>query len=173
MKLHEKICYCRKKAGLSQEALAEKIGVSRQAVSKWETGDAVPEIGKLPLLAKTFGVTADWLLSEDEPHTERAPEYQPRASRDWVDRFSDSADRITCRATDFFKRHGWICGILLTAYGIFRFLSTVIPLLSFPSGMIGTATAFGFGSILTGIASTVGGIVLTVVLKKWCKNNRK
>ena len=38
MKLHEKIYYCRKKAGLSQEALAEKIGVSRQAISKWETG---------------------------------------------------------------------------------------------------------------------------------------
>lgn len=38
MKLQEKIYYCRKKSGLSQEALAEKIGVSRQAVSKWETG---------------------------------------------------------------------------------------------------------------------------------------
>ena len=38
MNLAEKILYCRKKAGLSQEALAEKLGVSRQAVSKWETG---------------------------------------------------------------------------------------------------------------------------------------
>lgn len=38
MKLHEKILYCRKRAGLSQEALAESVGVSRQAVSKWETG---------------------------------------------------------------------------------------------------------------------------------------
>lgn len=38
MRLSEKIYYCRKKAGLSQEALAEQIGVSRQAVSKWETG---------------------------------------------------------------------------------------------------------------------------------------
>ena len=38
MKLNEKICYCRRKAGLSQEALAERIGVSRQAISKWETG---------------------------------------------------------------------------------------------------------------------------------------
>ncbi len=38
MKLSEKILYCRKRAGLSQEALAERLGVSRQAVSKWETG---------------------------------------------------------------------------------------------------------------------------------------
>ena len=38
MKLNEKIYQCRRKAGLSQEALAERIGVSRQAISKWETG---------------------------------------------------------------------------------------------------------------------------------------
>ncbi|WP_312461371.1 helix-turn-helix transcriptional regulator, partial [Proteiniclasticum sp.] len=44
MKLNEKIFYLRKKEGYSQEALAEKLGVSRQAVSKWENGDADPEI---------------------------------------------------------------------------------------------------------------------------------
>ncbi|MBQ8554530.1 MAG: helix-turn-helix transcriptional regulator [Clostridia bacterium] len=38
MKLNEKIYHCRKKSGLSQEVLAERIGVSRQAISKWETG---------------------------------------------------------------------------------------------------------------------------------------
>ena len=69
--IYEKIFYCRKKAGLSQEALAEELGVSRQAVSKWETGDAVPEIGKLVSLAKTFDVTTDWLLSEEEPEEEQ------------------------------------------------------------------------------------------------------
>lgn len=62
MKLSEKIYYCRKKAGKSQEALAEELGVSRQAVSKWETGEAEPEIKKLRLLAEVFGVTTDWLL---------------------------------------------------------------------------------------------------------------
>ena len=40
MKLNEKIYDCRRRAGLSQEALAERIGVSRQAISKWETGDS-------------------------------------------------------------------------------------------------------------------------------------
>ncbi len=67
MKLSEKIYYCRKKAGLSQDALAERLDVSRQAISKWENGEAVPETGKLPGLAKVFGMTIDWLLSEEEP----------------------------------------------------------------------------------------------------------
>ncbi|MBQ3127375.1 MAG: helix-turn-helix transcriptional regulator, partial [Clostridia bacterium] len=50
MKLNEKITLCRRRAGLSQESLAELVGVSRQAVSKWECGDAVPEPAKILLL---------------------------------------------------------------------------------------------------------------------------
>ncbi len=73
MKLQEKILYCRKKASLSQEALAEQLGVSRQAVSKWETGEAVPEIGKLLTLANTFEVTTDWLLNDTAPIPEPTP----------------------------------------------------------------------------------------------------
>ena len=41
MNLHEKIYYCRRRAGLSQDALAEAVGVSRQAVSKWELGGSL------------------------------------------------------------------------------------------------------------------------------------
>ena len=69
MKLHEKIYTLRKKQNLSQEALSEKLGVSRQSVSKWETGEATPEVTKLLSLSKIFGVTTDYLLndeSEDE-----------------------------------------------------------------------------------------------------------
>ena len=60
MKLNEKIYDCRKKAGLSQDALAEQIGVSRQAVSKWEIGSAQPDLDNIVALAKVFGVTTDW-----------------------------------------------------------------------------------------------------------------
>lgn len=67
MTLQEKILYCRRRAGLSQEALAEQLGVSRQAISKWENGAAEPEIGKLRALAEAFDVSTDWLLSEDGP----------------------------------------------------------------------------------------------------------
>ena len=72
MKLNEKIYYYRKKAKLSQEELAARVGVSRQAVSKWELGDATPELDKLVALAMAFGVTTDELLSPDEP--EEAPQ---------------------------------------------------------------------------------------------------
>ena len=72
MKLNEKIYYCRRKAGLSQDALSEAVGVSRQAISKWELGDAVPETAKLPALAAALGVSIDWLLSEDGPEEEDA-----------------------------------------------------------------------------------------------------
>lgn len=65
MKLHEKIYELRKKDGLSQEALSEKLGVSRQSVSKWETGEATPEVSKLVSLSKLFGVTTDYLLNDE------------------------------------------------------------------------------------------------------------
>lgn len=77
MKLHEKIYDLRKKQGLSQEALAEQLGVSRQSISKWETGDAVPEVNKLVALSKLFGVTTDYLLcdeiEEPSPPLEETP----------------------------------------------------------------------------------------------------
>lgn len=65
MTLHEKIYELRKKNGLSQEALAESLGVSRQSVSKWETGEATPEVNKLLSLSKLFGVTTDYLLNDE------------------------------------------------------------------------------------------------------------
>lgn len=66
MKLNDKIYKCRKKAGMSQEALADQLGVSRQAISKWELGTALPELDNLLAISKLFGVTTDWLLNDDE-----------------------------------------------------------------------------------------------------------
>lgn len=65
MHLSEKIQLLRKQQGLSQEALADQLGVSRQAVSRWETGSALPDAGNLLQLSRLFGVTADSLLSDD------------------------------------------------------------------------------------------------------------
>ena len=64
MKLNEKIAYYRRDRRLSQEELAGQVGVSRQAVSKWELGEAAPDTGKLLALARALGVTADHLLDE-------------------------------------------------------------------------------------------------------------
>ena len=63
--LSEKIQYLRKEKGYSQEALAEICQVSRQSISKWETGYMVPDIDKLLILSKTFNVSIDILLHDD------------------------------------------------------------------------------------------------------------
>lgn len=118
MNLAGKILYCRKKAGLSQEALAEKLGVSRQAVSKWETGDAVPELSKLVLLAKAFDVTTDWLLSESEPEPEESPEPEippvpetPAQSGNWVESIPGVIGRLI-------RRYGWLYGVYTALAGL-------------------------------------------------------
>lgn len=117
MKLNEKICWCRKHAALSQEELAARLGVSRQSISKWETGEASPEISKLPLLAQAFGVTTDWLLSEDgipeeAPVTETAEQPQTAGSSwpQWV----EDMPRFISRAI---KKYGWLYGVRTAAGG--------------------------------------------------------
>lgn len=78
MKLSNKILNLRKEKGLSQEELAEKIGVSRQAVSRWEGGAAQPDAANLLQLSRLFQVTADYLLDDDRER-EEAPALDPHA----------------------------------------------------------------------------------------------
>jgi Predicted transcriptional regulators len=66
MSLSEKIFELRKSNGMSQEQLAEKIGISRQSVSKWESGDSTPELERLVELSKVFNVSTDYLLLSSE-----------------------------------------------------------------------------------------------------------
>lgn len=65
MKLSEKIIQLRKVNSWSQEDLAEKLDVSRQAISRWENGTALPDANNIFQLSKLFNVTADYLLNED------------------------------------------------------------------------------------------------------------
>ena len=60
--MKERINLLRKKMGLSQEELANKIGVSRQAVSKWESGQSMPDLDKIIALSDLFGVSTDYIL---------------------------------------------------------------------------------------------------------------
>lgn len=72
MILSEKITELRKKNGWSQEELAERLDVSRQAVSKWESAQSVPDLNRVLQLAEVFGVSTDYLLKDDmgEPAAE-------------------------------------------------------------------------------------------------------
>ena len=69
MSFGENLQTIRKKNQLSQEGLAEMLGVSRQAVSKWELGEGYPEVDKLLLLSKKLNISLDRLLAEESPAT--------------------------------------------------------------------------------------------------------
>lgn len=77
MTIGEKIAYLRMTRNISQEALAEKISISRQSVSKWEMNQALPQIDKIMMLCELFGITADELLNDSfsfkkEEYTQKA-----------------------------------------------------------------------------------------------------
>lgn len=73
MKLADKILSLRKQSGLSQEDLAVKLNVSRQAVSRWEVGSAQPDASNVLQLSKLFGVTSDYLLNDDYESDQDVP----------------------------------------------------------------------------------------------------
>lgn len=92
MTIGQRIAQKRKELGLSQEALGERLGVSRQAIYKWESDAALPEIEKLVNLSREFSVSIDWLLGEEdgaqEPR-ELTPE-QLRMVEEIVGRYLDA-----------------------------------------------------------------------------------
>lgn len=65
MILADKIITLRKKSGWSQEELAEKLGISRQSVSKWESGASIPDLDKIIKMSGLFGVSTDYLLKDE------------------------------------------------------------------------------------------------------------
>ena len=83
MTLREKLIVLRDKAGISQMALAHQIGVSRQAVSRWESGDTTPSTDKLKALAKIYDVSLDWLCNDsDKDETTRSEEPKQNAPKE-------------------------------------------------------------------------------------------
>ena len=78
MTFAEKLARLRRRDGLSQEALAEQLGVSRQAVSRWEQGTALPDAAKLLPCARLFRVSVDWLLDDSQGWETQEPAPEPR-----------------------------------------------------------------------------------------------
>ena len=64
MTFGQKLQMLRQRAGMSQDVLAERLGVSRQAVSRWERDETMPDPDKIVVLADLFGVTTDYLLRQ-------------------------------------------------------------------------------------------------------------
>ncbi len=79
MQLSDKIAYLRKKHSMSQEQLADKLDISRQAIYKWEAGMSVPELEKIKRLAEIFEVSFDDLLNDElNPQEKKSPTPTPQ-----------------------------------------------------------------------------------------------
>lgn len=108
MTFGEKLQTLRAREGLSQDALAEALDVSRQAVSKWERDEAMPEAEKIVRISRRFRVTTDYLLLED------APERPVRGSR----------ERLRSLGA-WFRDRGWLLGVPVAVYGVWHLLEFV------------------------------------------------
>lgn len=107
MTFGEKLQDLRKKGGMSQDALAEKLEVSRQAVSKWERDEAMPETDKLLRIARLFDVSTDYLLENDV--TSETTHFYSQGS----------TNRVMQRLEHFIRRHGYKGGYLIGGAGLF------------------------------------------------------
>ena len=143
MKLNEKIAYYRRAKRMSQEELAARAGVSRQAVSKWELGEAAPDIGKLLALSKAFGVTTDHLLNDGEEPEWAAPPAEPQTpppppQRGQLDNLPGFIGRMV-------RRWGWLAGIYLALQGA-------------GVALVGLVARWGFGSMFAASSQMMGGM---------------
>lgn len=84
MGFSERLLELRKAQGLSQEMLAERIGVSRQAVSKWEVGEATPDLNKLLVLADVLNVSLDYLCGREDVSNTIVKPVQKRRYNYWM-----------------------------------------------------------------------------------------
>ena len=77
MELKDRIAAVRKAAGLTQEQLGELLGVTRQAVSKWESGQTTPDAATIAALCEKLHVSADYVLLGKEPGEGQTAAYEP------------------------------------------------------------------------------------------------
>ena len=120
MTFGEKLQGLRQKSGMSQDALAEQLNVSRQAVSRWERDETMPETDKVVALADLFGVTTDYLLRQQAEEQTTAREHNTRGAekRDWVDQLAYLV-----------KTKGYLLGWLLIFWGVMDLLGLLSTLL--------------------------------------------
>ena len=117
MKLNEKIAWYRREKKLSQEELAARVGVSRQAVSKWELGESAPDTGKLLALSQALGVTADHLLNDAEGPEQDAPPPPPSPQTPSQPPQDILGSNLPGCIGKMVRRWGWLAGIYLALQG--------------------------------------------------------
>ena len=138
MTFGEKLTGLRKREGLSQEALAEKLGVSRQAVSRWEQSTALPDAAKLLPCAKLFSVNVEWLLDD---------------ARNWEDQAqsAEPAQETETRAAHG-DRRWYIAGGIVTGAGALGLVVMGILSAVFPAVVSETPVGVEWVHVYTGLA---------------------
>ena len=147
MILADKIIRLRKKNGWSQEELAEKMQVSRQAVSKWEGAQTVPDLEKILMLSTLFGVTTDYLLKdemEDEEFTQTND--------------GGLTKRITLKEANEFLAQRKSASVWIAA-GVFLCIFAVIPLL-----ILSAASEVPAYHISENLADGIGLVVMFILV---------
>ena len=131
MKLGETILKYRQARGLSQEKLAEQVGVSRQAVSKWEVGDAIPDTDKLIPLARTLGITVDELLGNIPEDEDQEESTEPPVSGTYTDP-GPALHEVTTpeKKPGWFATHWYWLGLIPAVWGIWHLAQLLIVLVS-------------------------------------------
>ena len=118
MNISDRIQALRKARGITQETLADALGVSRQAVSKWESEQATPDLERVVDMCEYFGVTADYLLRGIEP----APEGRPaRISAQSLSVIATTLDFCVLVAAAVWWRlnvTGWACALALMGHAV-------------------------------------------------------
>lgn len=125
MTFGEKLQNLRKRTGMSQDALAEKLEVSRQAVSKWERDEAMPETEKVVRIAKLFGVSLDELLMDKNDEPEPQPRFEPP-------RYQPRRPTPEERLRQALKQHGYKLGYILMAIGALICVCAIVMRLVWP-----------------------------------------
>lgn len=198
MTLGEKIQKLRKQQGLSQEALAEKVTVTRQTISKWELGQSLPDLDFIAQLSDIFNVSSDYLIKDEMTE----PDELPYKKRDY--RLSERGKRIilvivsvaaliavcVCLICDYFTsdRLSWslIAGVSIIAAWLVLLPSLIsrtkivlktlvvvsaipIPLLAILSLLLNKSVIFTLGICITLIAIAIIWIIYGIFRK--CKKN--
>lgn len=149
MALSEKLYALRKKSGLSQEQLAEQLSVSRQAISKWESGQSVPESDKLLTISKYFNVSLDYLMKEGEEENDFSANGQN-------DKLFQTSNRTKWLLGIIFSVGGIICLIM---WGLLSIINPVASNQISESSMI-SIDGNGIYLILCIVAVIIGAVLL-------------
>lgn len=120
MLIGERIMQIRKEHGLSQEAFGEQLGVSRQAISKWESGQSFPDIDKLIAISKQYNVSVGWLLGTEEQRLEgELTEEQLHMVERITEKYIAAIPKTAETSSVFKKRYVKVLTVIVVAAAIF------------------------------------------------------